>query len=60
MILSQIVRGAVEGFAEDGSVATALRRGSDVAYAAVREPVEGTILTVSRALAEEAEAHPGA
>ena len=60
VILSQIVRGAVEGFAEDGSVATALRRGSDVAYAAVREPVEGTILTVSRALAEEAEAHPGA
>jgi fatty acid kinase len=58
VILSQIVRGAVEGYAEDGSVATALRRGSDVAYAAVREPVEGTILTVSRALAEEAEAHP--
>jgi uncharacterized protein len=60
VILSQIVRGAVEGFAEDGSVATALRRGSDVAYAAVREPVEGTILTVSRALAEEAESHSGA
>jgi DAK2 domain fusion protein YloV len=60
VILSQIVRGAVEGYAEDGSVATALRRGSDAAYAAVREPVEGTILTVSRALAEEAEAHPHA
>ena len=60
VILSQIVRGAVEGFAEDGSVAAALRRGSDVAYAAVRQPVEGTILTVSRALAEEAEAHQGA
>jgi fatty acid kinase len=57
VILSQIVRGAVEGYEEDGSVATALRRGSDAAYAAVREPVEGTILTVSRALAEEAEAH---
>ncbi|HEU5066126.1 MAG TPA: DAK2 domain-containing protein [Gaiellaceae bacterium] len=60
VILSQLVRGAVEGYAEDGLVATALRRGSDAAYAAVREPVEGTILTVSRALAEEAEAHPNA
>ena len=55
VILSQIIRGAVEGFAEDGSVPTALRRGSDAAYAAVREPVEGTILTVVRELAEEAE-----
>jgi uncharacterized protein len=60
VILSQIVRGAVEGYGEDGSVATALRRGSDAAYAAVREPAEGTILTVSRALAEEAEEHPEA
>ena len=60
VILSQIVRGAVEGYEEDGSMATALRRASDAAYAAVREPAEGTILTVSRALAEEAEAHPGA
>jgi DAK2 domain fusion protein YloV len=60
VILSQLVRGAVEGYEEDGSVATALRRGSDAAYAAVREPAEGTILTVSRALAEEAEAHPDA
>src|SRR5919108_1896423 len=56
VILSQIIRGAVEGFADDRSVATALRRASDAAYAAVREPAEGTILTVSRALAEEAEA----
>ncbi|HEY3050445.1 MAG TPA: DAK2 domain-containing protein [Gaiellaceae bacterium] len=58
VILSQIVRGAVEGFEEDGSVATALRRGSDAAYAAVREPVEGTILTVVRELADEAESRP--
>jgi fatty acid kinase len=58
VILSQIVRGAVEGFDADGSVATALRKGSDAAYAAVREPVEGTILTVIRELAEEAEARP--
>jgi uncharacterized protein len=56
VILSQIIRGAVEGYDEDGSVATALRRGADAAYAAVREPVEGTILTAVRALAEEAEA----
>jgi DAK2 domain fusion protein YloV len=60
VILSQIVRGAVEGYAEVGSIATAFKRGSDAAYAAVREPVEGTILTVSRALAEEAEAHADA
>ena len=56
VILSQIIRGAVEGFEEDGSVATALRGGSDAAWAAVREPAEGTILTVIRALADEAEA----
>ena len=55
VILSQIIRGAVEGFDEDGSVATALRRSSDSAWAAVREPAEGTILTVIRELAEEAE-----
>src|SRR5436309_9302018 len=55
VILSQIIRGAVDGFEEDGFVATALRRGSDAAWAAVREPAEGTILTVNRALADEAE-----
>ena len=57
VIVSQIIRGAVDGFGEDGSVATALRRASDTAYAALREPVEGTILTVVRELAEEAEEH---
>jgi fatty acid kinase len=55
VILSQIIRGAVEGYEADRSVATALRRASDTAYAAVREPVEGTILTVVRELADEAE-----
>jgi DAK2 domain fusion protein YloV len=55
VILSQIIRGAVEGFQEDGSVATALRRSSDSAWAAVREPAEGTILTVIREVADEAE-----
>ena len=39
--------------------ATALRRASDAAYAAVQKPVEGTILTVIRALADEAEARTG-
>ena len=58
VILSQIIRGALEGFDADGSVATTLRRASDTAYAAVREPVEGTILTVMRELADEAEARP--
>jgi len=60
MILSQLVRGAAEVLATvddlDGSAArAAFRRASDTAYAAVREPVEGTMLTVSRRLAEAAE-----
>ena len=55
VILSQIIRGAVEGYEADRSIATAFRRASDTAYAAVREPVEGTILTVVRELADEAE-----
>ena len=59
VILSQIIRGAVEGFEADGSVASALRHGSDAAYAALREPVEGTILTVVRELADEAESRRG-
>src|SRR4249919_40698 len=58
VILSQIIRGAVEGYEADRSIATALRRASDTAYAAVREPVEGTILTVVRELADEAERRP--
>ncbi len=58
VILSQIIRGAVEGFAGNGSIATALRRGSDAAYEAVREPAEGTMLTAIRELAEEAESRP--
>jgi len=61
VILSQIVRGAAEALgaapgAVDGStIASALRSASDAAYAAVREPVEGTMLSVIRELAEEAE-----
>ena len=60
VILSQIVRGAADvlGAAEDvdGRVlARAFRAASDEAYGAVRKPVEGTMLTVIRALADAAE-----
>ena len=64
VILSQIVRGAADalGTAEavDGPVvARAFRGASDAAYGAVRKPVEGTMLTVIRELAEAAERAPG-
>jgi DAK2 domain fusion protein YloV len=59
VILSQIVRGAVEALPESPSdtpaLARALRGASDAAYAAVRNPQEGTMLTVVRELAEKAE-----
>jgi DAK2 domain fusion protein YloV len=59
VILSQIVRGAVEALPEGelgpAEIALALRGASDAAYAAVRAPQEGTMLTVIRALAEKAE-----
>jgi uncharacterized protein len=56
VLLSQIVRGAAESFAESDDLARALRRASDTVYAAVDKPVEGTMLTAIRELAEEAEA----
>ena len=61
VILSQIVRGAAEVLGEAETVdsrvvAEALRAASDTAYRGVRQPVEGTILTVVREMAEEAEA----
>ena len=61
VILSQIVRGAAESLgatsaADGAAVALAFRAAAEAAYGAVREPVEGTMLTVIRALAEEAEA----
>src|SRR6266511_346869 len=61
VILSQIIRGAAEPLGTNGSVdarvlARSFRSASDAAYRAVREPVEGTMLTVIRELAEEAEA----
>jgi DAK2 domain fusion protein YloV len=64
VILSQIVRGASDALAgaerlDAATMAAALRRASDEAYTAVQKPVEGTILTAIRALAEEAEARTG-
>jgi uncharacterized protein len=61
VILSQLVRGAAEALADVSHMdtpllANALRAASDTGYAAVRQPQEGTILTVARALAERAEA----
>ncbi|HEY2310849.1 MAG TPA: DAK2 domain-containing protein [Gaiellaceae bacterium] len=61
VILSQIVRGAADVLAESTNgidpalTARALRGASDAAYRAVRRPVEGTMLSVIRELAEEAE-----
>jgi DAK2 domain fusion protein YloV len=56
VILSQIVRGAAEALARDATLAETFRAASDAAYRAVRKPVEGTMLSVIRELAEEAEA----
>jgi DAK2 domain fusion protein YloV len=60
VILSQIIRGAAEALGADGEVDTqvlarAFRSASDAAYRAVRQPVEGTMLSVIRELAEEGE-----
>jgi DAK2 domain fusion protein YloV len=63
VIFSQILRGAADVLGSiDGepidaaATALALRGASNAAYAAVRKPVEGTMLSVIRELAEEAEA----
>jgi len=56
VILSQIVRGACEALVTDATLAQTFRSASDAAYRAVRKPVEGTMLSVIRELAEEAEA----
>jgi DAK2 domain fusion protein YloV len=61
VILSQIVRGISDVLAEATNgvdpalTARALRGASDTAYRAVSRPVEGTMLSVIRELAEEAE-----
>ena len=65
VILSQIVRGFAEalgaraGRVDAATLARALRGASDAAYGAVRQPVEGTMLTAIRAMAEAAEADAG-
>ena len=61
VITSQILRGFAKALAGhediDGQLlAEALRSGANTAYKAVMKPKEGTILTVIRVIAEEAEA----
>jgi DAK2 domain fusion protein YloV len=62
VILSQIVRGFAQqlsseaGTIDGAGLARALRAASDAAYGAVRQPVEGTMLTAIRRMAETAEA----
>jgi DAK2 domain fusion protein YloV len=63
VILSQIVRGVCEvwGASETLDVAEfklALATGADAAYRAVKEPVEGTMLTVMREMATAAQSVP--
>ncbi len=55
VILSQIVRGATESLAVSNDLPKAFRSASDAAYRAVKKPVEGTMLTAVRAMAESAE-----
>ena len=60
VIFSQIVRGFADVLGErepidEEMVARAFRSASDAAYRAVRRPVEGTMLTVIREMAEAAE-----
>lgn len=59
VILSQIVRGAAEVLADAGDIPRAAKGASEAAYRAVRKPVEGTMLTAIREIAEEAEARRG-
>jgi len=62
VILSQIIRGicegivASEGFEPTERLATSLERSKEVAWQAVRKPVEGTILTVIADMATAARA----
>ena len=60
VIFSQIVRGFVEVLGSPNDASTprlrrAFRGASDAAYRAVKRPVEGTMLTVIREMAEEGE-----
>jgi len=58
VILSQIVRGATESLATSDDLGKAFRSASDAAYRAVKKPVEGTMLTAIRAMADAAERKP--
>jgi DAK2 domain fusion protein YloV len=63
VIFSQIARGAADVLGETETIETeslarAFRSASDAAYRAVRQPVEGTMLSCIRALAEEGERLP--
>ena len=60
VIFSQVVRGFVDVLGRHEGVSTSLlskafRGASDAAYRAVKRPVEGTMLTVIREMAEESE-----
>jgi fatty acid kinase len=55
VILSQIVRGACDALAETDDLARVFGSARDAAYRAVKKPVEGTMLTAIRAMAEAAE-----
>ena len=60
VILSQILRGLADSFSNKNqignkAIAEALTHASEAAYASVLKPVEGTILTVSREIAEKAQ-----
>lgn len=60
VIVSQLLRGVAETLGAAAPAASptvlraALRRAADLAYAAVAQPVEGTVLTVARAAADAA------
>lgn len=60
VILSQLFRGFAKGLEGKSAVNTAeyaqaLKAGADTAYKAVMKPIEGTMLTVARVTAEEAQ-----
>ena len=63
VITSQILRGVVEGLCDvkdpehikPKDIAHAFRRGKEVAFKAVRKPVEGTILTVLKVVSAKAD-----
>ncbi len=64
VILSQIIRGAMDVLGQAGPVtcevlAHAFSEATETAYRAVRRPVEGTMLTVLREMAEAAAVAPG-